>query len=826
MIPDFGPFELEEHDALFHIWELLESGPLPLSELAELCRSDGVLDEIVPQRFPDDLEAVDLLTMGVGGIWSTRADVVARLDRVMEGTVFTHRLTDMERVVGTFNLDPDFSVIDMDVAEFDEPLRLHDRRELFITFPDLELMGEPTLVGPEGWLDRFDAGDLLAFRKGRDGRVSVDRIDETAEGSAEAAAISSYFYDARVDEAAGFDFMPLLTDVVVTDPDLFRGAVAPIGELLASVGLEHRDGHIGPADTDWLPPGVLLAQIERASLSEAYGFDACCDAAFDTMVDAWRGRDSDRWEPTDATAIAKTLDHGEVGEAFVEWVEHCGGELFELDDFLSDVAAGAGRHGASALQWVARIRFWEGEMSGAQEAAHGAIALDPGNVQATALLGHIAAIRGDSKEALRLLRRSAPGDPWIDVLSDTYEPFPDAKRNDPCPCGSGRKFKVCCAVDPQLTGSQRTRMLTYKLYRFAADPSRVGEFFRLADIARSADERNDAGDLDRFLDYPFIPDIGAFEGAIEAFAILWGSILPDDERDTAGLWALSDRRMWEVTDEPAGPYITLRDTQTGDIVTVFDETASQHLRPGKLILARVAPAFGEDRIIGEPVAVDIRHRDLTIRLLDGSPTAEDFAHWYGLLAAPPHLQTTEGQPMVLCRAVCVPVSTTWNALETALDTQHERVDDTMWQAFFVNRKGETVVRGMMTREGKQLVIETNAEERLDAIIDALPGIEVVEESRLPITSPRDFEHLTGTAPESEPIPPEARDALAAMMREKEEAWLDEEIPLLDGLTPRQAAADPTRREDLVALLTSFEQPVGEGMTSFDPDRLRRLLGLD
>ena len=66
-----------------------------------------------------------------------------------------------------------------------------------------------------------------------------------------------------------------------------------------------------------------------------------------------------------------------------------------------------------------------------------------------------------------------------------------------------------------------------------------------------------------------------------------------------------------------------------------------------------------------------------------------------------------------------------------------------------------------------------------------------------------------------------------MMREREDAWLDEAIPALAGMTPRQALTDPTRREDLIALLNEFDRlskNAAPGST-FDVARLRSALGL-
>jgi hypothetical protein len=62
------------------------------------------------------------------------------------------------------------------------------------------------------------------------------------------------------------------------------------------------------------------------------------------------------------------------------------------------------------------------------------------------------------------------------------------------------------------------------------------------------------------------------------------------------------------------------------------------------------------------------------------------------------------------------------------------------------------------------------------------------------------------------------------LHEYEERWLDESIPALGGITPRQAADDPTRRGDLIRLLNSFPSGAAAGRR-MDADRLRAALGL-
>ncbi len=75
-------------------------------------------------------------------------------------------------------------------------------------------------------------------------------------------------------------------------------------------------------------------------------------------------------------------------------------------------------------------------------------------------------------------------------------------------------------------------------------------------------------------------------------------------------------------------------------------------------------------------------------------------------------------------------------------------------------------------------------------------------------------------------------------RQAQADWLDDNIPALGGLTPRQAAADPTRREQLERLLSEFDRHdersrqldldsdgVVGGPITYDTAALRRELGL-
>ena len=64
--------------------------------------------------------------------------------------------------------------------------------------------------------------------------------------------------------------------------------------------------------------------------------------------------------------------------------------------------------------------------------------------------------------------------------------------------------------------------------------------------------------------------------------------------------------------------------------------------------------------------------------------------------------------------------------------------------------------------------------------------------------------------------------MAELGRQFQARWLDESVPALGGLTPREAAADPTRRERVERLLDEFDR---SGAGVYDTTAMRRELGL-
>jgi hypothetical protein len=146
----------------------------------------------------------------------------------------------------------------------------------------------------------------------------------------------------------------------------------------------------------------------------------------------------------------------------------------------------------------------------------------------------------------------------------------------------------------------------------------------------------------------------------------------------------------------------------------------------------------------------------------------------------------------------------------------------------------TTLVGRAVLEGGVLRLETNSLGRADRLR------KLVAERLGPLASFRIREHTDpvarlgggaarrGPPAPSEPMPPEAIELVKRMQAEHYRRWLDEEIPALGGLTPRQAAklkgAPRKRLELLLAEIEHAEAGQPEAQR-FDVGVLRRDLGL-
>ena len=350
--------------------------------------------------------------------------------------------------------------------------------------------------------------------------------------------------------------------------------------------------------------------------------------------------------------------------------------------------------------------------------------------------------------------------------------------------------------------------------------------------ARAADT-DDPDSVAAAFDDPIVMDLALTEGGWFArFLDERGGLLPDDEALLAQSWLLVDRTVYEVLEVHPGNGLELRDLRTGERVTVRERTFSRQTRPGALVCARAVPDGHTHQLIGGLFPVAPGTEGKVLDLLDDGDPEEIAAHVAGFYR-PPRLQTREGEELVECDVVVEFADP--GATRALLDATYEGDEPggDRWVEMHALDEDERILRATIALDGTRLSITTMSEKRADRVLDglrsALPGLRVVSDRRRPLDAAELLRERG--RPSDAPDRDAAGIALPADVVEEvcdrfERRWCDESVPALGGLTPGQAAADPTRLGELIRLIDSFEtQPVPPGGITMRPDRLRRLLEL-
>lgn len=851
---------------------LRQTGPLTEQEIVDALQAQGLDLGVSPDQTIEDVLYADDLPLVV----ALPDGRYVGLDTLLGGRTFTHRLSATEAALGYLDVSPDLDALSL---LLDDPTyrRLVDGSAVTPALPGfddgvLAERGIPAEAMPseEAWLlDRevlgrngFTAGDLVGVT------VRPDGFELTAAGAVEtapdvAARLATTL--SALGDGAPADYSGVIWAMCAADPALFTDPLPPLAELLSRSDLV--------VDGDWLgPPGfdfpawrlarrlqsvrdmhnleedeaLAVLAIQRLFEDLVVLFDAArreaarTGVAVEEMVadDDGERRDGPR-PPGRVSAGAEVLrasldflvEPAVASAVLVETIGAGAERAAALGAFTESVEPTAPRRARAAVRWL-RGKAWDrlGNAVAAEQAYESAVELDDFPL-ALFELARIAGDRGDAERGLSLLRRAgAPADDDLVVLLEHFRPAErgDIARNAPCWCGSGRKYKVCHRNREQLPLAERAAWLYRKAGIYLSEGPWRGEILDLAGIrAAHSDEPLAVYTATRD---PLVTDAVLFEGgAFAAFLEERGVLLPPDERLLGEQWLLAERSLWEVEDVSAGSGFRARDLRTGDRVDVRERAASRTLSRGLLVCGRLVPAGDTVQCFGGMEVVSLHERDMLLKLLDSEPEPAEIVGFLSARFAPPELQNTEGDPLVFCEATLR--SPDPAGLSAALDSTYDRDENaSLWREHVITH-GMDRIRATVEVVEDQVRVETNSEARQDRVLAALrrlqPGIEVRRESRVPA---RDMQEAVSRAPAGVGLPsgmdpddPLVVAALEELVHQHERAWLDDHIPALAGLTPREAAADPTRRPDLIRLLDSFPSPGGPG--HMDPERLRAELGL-
>jgi len=665
-----------------------------------------------------------------------------------------------------------------------------------------------------------------------DGSVVIEVIEPPPLDEALVADLRDV-YDRAVDEPGlPVSTEELLLGLLAEDRGRFLVPRTPLRDLIEAAGLELRGSEAAHDPQIWQ---------NRARHGRIVRVAACLDDRKDVAaaLDILGVFDDSEDDPARLRAAAVALRDHEILDVVTD--EMLGPDedpdLAERTLAFGEQLIGAARRPAELApsHWLAAVDNERlGDVLAAEAHLHLAVEADPRWGPATDRLAWYLSDRGFAAEAVRLWRNlgvSPARNEDLRLVEPFARPAPTKLgRNDPCWCGSGRKYKHCHLNQPAMAPlPERVGWLWRKASAYLERRGGAGgeEVFDLARIR--AGRQGDTRAFERALSDPITADLVLTEGGwFRRFLTDRGPLLPDDEALLATSWALVDRSVYEVLSVRSGVGLTLRDLRSAEEVEVREHTYSRQAAPGTLVCARPVPDGESHQFVGGLLPVHAGREAEMLDLLDeGDPEA--LAEYIGGLERAPRMVTRESEPLVLCKAVLA-VDRPDNARDV-LDAAYDSREPDTWVEMHELTPGDSILRATLHLSGSQLTVETMSEARMDRALGRLstelPETELLSDERRalrPGEMPPVPDHIANSPLDGVDI----AEVSVQIQEQFEHRWCDESVPALGGLTPREAAADPSRRETLERLLVQFEQANQIHPTTaiaMRPERLRDLLGL-
>jgi hypothetical protein len=799
--------------------DILAKGPRSLEELRKALAQRSTIVSL------DDLHA-DLIAHE--DVWSFDDDTLGHVPTLSRDVVVTHELTVAEKELGLLAADTD---LDVWAILADSGVSLGSGGTVTMRYGDhgYDVPGHArwALQGPEGWLDGFAPTDIVGLRY-VDGSLQIEAADpssyedeqygeelrDLARVIEEAVVFDEEYGDATAPGVSGAEIVYRMRRA---HPTSLRRPLPPLGTIARAFGYDVQHGYVCRAGATW-------GEQAPSWFSEAQN-------------DVWR-----RWR--DVTARWRQAQEAPAADELRSLAEDLDAHeliAFVAPDVIDDPSLAAlceaieqavdGRLLAVPRLLRASAAEARGDVASYRTLLEAALEADPDNREALVDLADLQAIAGQAREADRLYRLGGlPADSYeLTTLKPFLQPPADGPgRNRPCPCGSGKKYKVChgrTAVHPL---PERAGWLWAKLCMFAQRSPQRADMMEWGSVLAGA-EPGSSEAAEQALGNPMVHDFAIVDGGLlSEFLSVMGDLLPADELALAESWLGRPMRLLEVRRVLPMRGILVTDLLTAEELEIVDRRLSREVEAHDVLLGRpLDDGSGTLRLQSAPAAVHRSHRSRLVELLRGGGSARQLAA-AAFAPARPTVRTTGGEELVLCTAryEVAALDGTWRRLADLLDADAE--EDTLHRL-----SGDATVLGTVRRQGGRLVVETNAVERLRAlqeiVAEADPQARLVDESTVPLDldslgqqgPPDDFSSQSVAPAE---VTPEDVQAIA---RRFEERWLDDSIPALGGETPREAAQS-SRRGDLVALLDDFEWEQRRAPSPFDMDlaRLRRELGID
>jgi len=863
-------------------WRLLtEHRALSAEELGSLVAAAGLTRSRRPARAVSRALNDDPRFRRLG---DSRWTIPAQL---LNGTTLTHRLTAQEAARAVLSLEADLAPL---AALARVGLLTADGERLAFACDDdaRERSGVDTdaaLAGPSGWLPAKAGvllhvrltGSLLRVAPGREPAAAaclgVRRLVETIRSELARAETNLAFIPPAV------SIENVVLDMLADDPGLLENPLPPLGDALTAAGLEVHRGYVGLPGTDWARFDEFMSvdddwddedwDDEDRRVEDLDDIDVVFD---EPPADADRADSRDELEARMAEAFdlgpRETEGVGLVLGAY-DLSRRLGGfdgsetyaglaKMFAIPDiarvlavyawahpefepFVAAVAAAArGRDAAGPRFVLAACAEARHDVLEAERRFRSVLEADAAYGLALTEVARYETDRGHYEEALRLLRAAhVPTDDaeraWLEAIVGPA--YPGVGRNEPCPCGSGRKYKVChLGRAGEAVSVAPAKALLHKLSVWLTEPDNQRVIDDLqAEVAATDRQRRGAqrprdGEVDGQPGL-MLTDVLLFDrGCLERFLDVRGVLLPETEQALGRSWLGTTRSLYEVRSVRPGMALTVRDLATEVSVDLGDRALSRQVEALDLLCLRIVPDGSGGLTVADAMLVPRPHRAHVLELVR-SGDGVDLLRWIADPNPMPRLQNMEGEPLLFVTAtyrVADPDATERALARKLRDDGDGRLVET------IERHGQQWTRGSIRLDGDQATVEANSAKRAKrlerTLLRAAPGARLIRREERGVEEALEEQRETG-ASAAEPIDvaahPEAAAAMAEIVRGFERSWIDESIPALGGLTPRQALTDRKARAELEALLDDMAWQLRRagGTGLMDPSRIRALLGM-
>lgn len=353
------------------------------------------------------------------------------------------------------------------------------------------------------------------------------------------------------------------------------------------------------------------------------------------------------------------------------------------------------------------------------------------------------------------------------------------KRNQPCPCGSGKKYKKCCQSKDNLVPANDLA------YRRLSDAYRGLEVKLEAFVARESGEHGLTEGLDEFFCWPEEDEAEFVESVFDEMQdlfrpwLLYNWEYNEENEDITGLFGTSisqafleahEKRLsrdekqlinaishkpycfWEIINVTPGREMDIKNLITGQEMTVMERLLTTLVTPKQIIFSRAVTVDGIGMLVGTgqiPIPYRIKPDIIELRkAIRGDQlfvTDQDLAEWdlelrqwyldfYRHMRTPPALSNTDGDPLEphkLIYAIDDPEVVFKKlaplcSVEPEKDLRSEALKDednkVLEAAFSWTKKGnrkmpewDNTILGEITISPKKLTIAVNSAERAEKI---------------------------------------------------------------------------------------------------------------